>query len=180
MLERHEPSDDVNRLSEDDRQIERLLASLAPCESRVDRDRVMYLAGQASAVVSDRSGRGRLARWLWPAATACSASAGLVIGLLLAHARPAAAPPFARMPESTETLLRQEDTVSERPIRAMSAPAHESFASSGLRPRTPIPGVEADDTNRLADSFAFGKTATHLRQSATYPELLRQLLAERT
>jgi hypothetical protein len=187
---------DLNGLSVDDRNLERLLKSLVPRESRLNRDRVMYLAGHASAVVSHRTG----SRWLWPAATACSACAGLVIGLLLAHVRPAPAPPFAMAPQSTEKLLRREETASERPSQPMPAATHEPIASSGLRLRTPILGTAelgtselgttalntaalntaADDPNRLVDSFAFGKTAAHLQRSATYPELLRQLLAEQT
>ncbi len=83
MSERQEFNEDMSGFSEDDRHIERLLASLVPRESRVSRDRVMFLAGQASAVVSQRSRSLRLARWMWPAATVCSACVGLLIGATL-------------------------------------------------------------------------------------------------
>ncbi len=56
------------------RAIEAGLGSLAPARSGVNRDRVMYLAGQASA----RS------RWAWPSATAALAILALGEGALLA------------------------------------------------------------------------------------------------
>ena len=52
----------MNGLSADDRNLERLLKSLVPRESRLNRDRVMYLAGQASAESATRSAPRRLAR----------------------------------------------------------------------------------------------------------------------
>jgi len=75
-----ESSDDLTGLSDDERHVARLLASLAPRESRINRDRTMFLAGRASADAEAANSRGR---WLWPALTACSAAAGLVAGILL-------------------------------------------------------------------------------------------------
>jgi hypothetical protein len=81
MSERQESTEDLNSFSEDERQIERLLASLKPRESHVNRDRVMFLAGQASAKVGQRGRTWQCNRWIWPAATILSACAGLLIGL---------------------------------------------------------------------------------------------------
>ena len=83
MPEQQEFSEDMNGLSEDDRHIERLLASLVPHESRVSHDRVMFLAGQAAGGASRPSAGWRLSRWTWPAASVCSTCAGLLIGVSL-------------------------------------------------------------------------------------------------
>lgn len=83
MSDRQEFTEDLNGFSDDDRHLERLLASLKPRESRINRDRVMFLAGQASAVVSQRSRSLRLARWFWPAVTVCSTCAGILMGAAL-------------------------------------------------------------------------------------------------
>ncbi|HUE18105.1 MAG TPA: hypothetical protein VMR25_28375, partial [Planctomycetaceae bacterium] len=88
----------MNDFSEDDRHLERLLASLKPRESRVSRDRVMFLAGQASALVAERSRTWRLNRWLWPAATICSAIVGLLIGASITAGHRIAANPIAVEP----------------------------------------------------------------------------------
>ena len=64
--------------------VEAALASLDPAPSAVDRDRLMFLAGAASA----RRGR---ARWLWPSTAAAAAVAAAVLGAMLA-VRPAAPP----------------------------------------------------------------------------------------
>jgi len=83
MSDQQDFSADVGGLSGEDRQVERLLASMVPRESRVSRDRVMYLAGQASALASNPPSRRRVAPWIWPASTVCAACAGLVFGALL-------------------------------------------------------------------------------------------------
>lgn len=81
-----ECTEDMNDFSEDDRHIERLLASLVPRETRVSRDRVMFLAGQASAIAAQQSQRcGKKTRWIWPALTICSAGAGLLMGVVVAE-----------------------------------------------------------------------------------------------
>jgi hypothetical protein len=81
---------DMNRLSADDRNLERLLKSLVPRESRLNRDRVMYLAGQASADTGKRPTSRRLARWIWPATSVCAACAGLLVGTVLSLRNPIA------------------------------------------------------------------------------------------
>ena len=82
-------------LSDEDRQIERLLASMTPRESRVSLDRMLYLAGEASALASNSSGRRRATRWIWPTSTVCAACAGLMIGIILPARNPIAGNPVA-------------------------------------------------------------------------------------
>jgi hypothetical protein len=71
-------------LSDDERQVERLLASLPVSDSRLDRDRTMFLAGRATALAVKQRPR-TVGRWIWPGVTICSAAAGLVVGLLIAQ-----------------------------------------------------------------------------------------------
>jgi hypothetical protein len=63
---------------------EATLSAMRPAVAAVDRDRLMYLAGRASAEADERSiastkGWERLRTWLWPCATA--ASLLLAVGL---------------------------------------------------------------------------------------------------
>jgi hypothetical protein len=79
----------VNNLSDEERRIERLLAELAPRESRLSRDRTMFRAGQASGQSPPTVPRAK--RWIWPAVTVCSTAAGLLAGVLVTTpSRPAA------------------------------------------------------------------------------------------
>jgi hypothetical protein len=73
--------EDVNGLSDEERQIERLLAGLAPRDSRINRDRTMFAAGEASAL--SRAPRSPNRRWVWPAIAVCSTAAGLLAGVLI-------------------------------------------------------------------------------------------------
>ena len=80
---------------EPDAGIERLLASFAPRPSRLDRDRLMYLAGQAAvesaamaasaSTVSTASASPASPRtpWYWPASTALSSACAAVLAVML-------------------------------------------------------------------------------------------------
>jgi len=127
-------TEDLNDFSEDDRHLERLLASLKPRESRVSRDRVMFLAGQASALVAERSRTWRLNRWVWPAATICAAIVGLLIGASITSGHRVAANPIAVEP----------------------APLHEQItaATSHNGSAAPLRNAQMDRTNVDADGLA--------------------------
>jgi hypothetical protein len=141
MSERQESTEDLNPFSEDERQIERLLASLKPRESHVNRDRVMFLAGQASAKVGQRGRTWQCNRWIWPAATILSACAGLLIGLFssagwrpenrngMTAAEPARRKPIAAM-NSTESAT---DLVPVRGDRNSSEEEEMASNDSGTR-----------------------------------------------
>lgn len=62
-------------------ELENSLARLQPSLEGFDRDRLMFLAGQASAAPSQASALGP---WFWPGATAVSTLAAGLFGLLLA------------------------------------------------------------------------------------------------
>jgi hypothetical protein len=78
----------VSELSDEERQIERLLAELTPRDSRISRDRTMFRAGQAT--IPSPATEARQKRWVWPAVTVCASAAGLLAGLFIAGpSRPA-------------------------------------------------------------------------------------------
>jgi hypothetical protein len=64
-------------------QIEQILTALVPRESHVNRDRLMFLAGEASAVAAQRRPSLRINRWIWPATAIVSACAGLWLGVFV-------------------------------------------------------------------------------------------------
>jgi hypothetical protein len=106
----------VSELSDDERQIERLLAELTPRDSRINRDRTMFHAGQAAGV--SPATEARKTRWVWPAITVCSTAAGLVAGLFIAAPSRPAAPIAQRTsdispadPPSTVAPTNEPDTV---------------------------------------------------------------------
>jgi hypothetical protein len=79
-----EPSEE---LAEELKSIEAALRGLSPASGRLDRDRLMYLAGQASAVASEaRQSATRVAsyrRYGWPLATATSLLLAMTLGGML-------------------------------------------------------------------------------------------------
>jgi hypothetical protein len=68
--------------------IERSLAAVAPAPPRVDRDRLMFLAGQASALSDSRPPipdlrLPTLRTWLWPATSAALGATSLALAVAL-------------------------------------------------------------------------------------------------
>jgi hypothetical protein len=110
-------------LSEDDRQTERLLASLVPRESRVNRDRLMFLAGQASVESSRQFRARRPARWIWPAVTLCSTCAGLLIGVSLSPGQRGVGDPVAAMPRTVVHLATSDPSQTVLPANALTTQA---------------------------------------------------------
>jgi hypothetical protein len=94
--------------------LEAALASLTPAPGRIDRDRLLFRAGQAS--VTRR-------RWLWPASTGLMASAAATLCfLLLARPDPA--------PVERVVFVRVEPPEAPAPKTASSPPASRETAPS--------------------------------------------------
>jgi hypothetical protein len=70
------------RMNDELTAIEAALGSLTPVPSSVQRDRVMFLAGRATADRATLPRRRRWAAWLWPCATSASLLAAAVFGVL--------------------------------------------------------------------------------------------------
>ena len=82
------------RESEQERDLtawEARLSAFRPVPSRLDRDRVMYLAGRASAGMEPASGAKRASTWAWPAAfSVMTAIAGCLLAVLIVRGPEAA------------------------------------------------------------------------------------------
>lgn len=85
MFGRQEPEE--RSLSPELESLERQLAGIDIAPLSVDRDRLMFEAGRASAISGfDAASRMRIAgapRWFWPAATAAMTAACLLLGAIL-------------------------------------------------------------------------------------------------
>lgn len=124
---------DEERNAQDVTELEAALASLSPRASRVDRDQLLYLAGRASA---EQTSVGNLRRpWLWPAATAVSASAAVVLAvLLLARPEPRVVERIVYVPQPREAEGQQNQKTShDQPAPLM---ADEHVDSSPAVPAT--------------------------------------------
>jgi hypothetical protein len=178
MSERQEFHEHLNRLTDDDRQMERLLASLVPRETRVNRDRVMFLAGQASAGSQKKWTRG-LRPWMWPAATVCSSCLGLIVGLFLSHVPATPGASVAEAPPGKNTKIAVHEEQESFAGRA-SAISEKDQSLSLLSLQNRMLAAERTAPSRLADASGNVATASHPLPSSTYSELLRQMLAERS
>jgi hypothetical protein len=94
--------------------LESALAALSPAPGRLDRDRLLFRAGQAAA--------GR--RWLWPCATAALAIVSAALGIFVA-VRP------EPQPVVQVVYVPFKDSESSPPANAYSTPDGEAVA---LRP----------------------------------------------
>ena len=112
-----------DRLSEEMQAVERALVSLKPAPSRVDRDALMFRAGQASARHRDR---------LWPLTSLAMALLAVTFGALLVM-RPA--------PEPTERIVYVTQAVPQpEPVKRSfeGAAARDWAAAAAPEARRPL------------------------------------------
>jgi hypothetical protein len=152
MSDQQDFSADIGRLSDEDRQIEHLLASMVPRESRVNRDRVMFLAGQASALSANSSADRRSSRWIWPASIVCAACAGLMLGAFLPARHPIV---------GSRVVVEQQDapkrlTSGEEGTKPPSAPQVASAAAVDLQPGFPPESTDRRSAVDLHEMVAKG------------------------
>jgi hypothetical protein len=115
----------AERLSQELAAVEAALASLGPAPSTLQRDRLMYLAGQAAG-----RRRARLASWTWTGTAAAATIAACVLGiLLLGRSGPGGNPPIAETPAArpaqTELPSPQWATTPptlQKTVRPLDAP----------------------------------------------------------
>jgi hypothetical protein len=137
--------------------VETAMASLAPRPSTIDRDRLMFLAGQATR------GRDR-AGWLWPLSTAASLMVAVgLVALLVVRGEP-------------QTVERIVYVPSESPVKAVAVVqvAHETEALSNyLRMRRLM--IE-QGLDKLPESSSSDPGTPHSTPSFKQRDLLRHLL----
>ncbi|MCU0878864.1 MAG: hypothetical protein MUF06_13860 [Pirellulaceae bacterium] len=120
--------------------VEQQLAALAPRAARVDRDRLMFLAGAASeqpSVLPPRAGQ--RSHWLWPTATGVLAATSLGLAVLLAL-RDAREPQIVYLPAPTETRPA-ESPVSPKPAPREQVVATDEAADRRGDEGSPMPAA---------------------------------------
>ena len=125
--------------------IEPLLRQLRPRASTVDRDRLMFLAGQAAASPAASPIR----RWIWPAATAVATCAALVLAvLLLIRPEPQVIREIVYVPQpvsgATQNVVATSHPQPDRPP--------ERAADAAPQPEPP-PYRRADPSALVADNY---------------------------
>jgi hypothetical protein len=190
MSERRPVPEGMSDFSEDARNIERLLRSLEPRASRINRDRLMFLAGEASAV-SQRSRLSGLHRLVWPVTAACAAFVGLALGIWFARDHgPAVANAQRTSPDANVTPVDVHERSNARTQVESFFPTNVSErANDAARPTDRPPTLLALRDQVLANRFeessisAFPQllhAASGVRQGAeaSYRELRRRSIED--
>lgn len=139
---------------EDLNEIESALRSLTPKKSTIDRERLLFLAGQASAASADKAPVRRLGRWRW----ATFASAAVAVAVCVAHfGRPAPEPQvvervvYVEVPAKTPPRPEPHGEMVRREPRPPAAEAEpelwrgaEFVSSRMLRLRHPAMAFDVD------------------------------------
>lgn len=104
-----------------------MLGKLLPRPSRLDRDRLLFLAGQASVCSPAPLRQPERRRWLWPAVSAVSTAAAIALAVLLALR------PEPRVVREIVYLGRPEPSRAETEEPGVVAPefARKAFGSTG-------------------------------------------------
>ena len=185
-----EPNDEI-------REVEQALARLRPSAPGIDRDRLMFMAGQASAraidtsqtvaavavagpIVAESAGlesttaNSGLSAWLWPSATAISTLAAAVLGILLAIShRPLVVREQVYIHPPTPSQPVNTPQGQERPP-GMLVTGSASDGSPGMQPDITMAATSA--AGRVAD----GSHATIAEADFAHTELGQVDLVPRT
>lgn len=142
-------------ISDERSEFEKALAKLQPLPSRLDRDRLMYEAGRASAFADNQAllaskpwHTGK--RWLWPAATAAMTGVAAVLAMLL--------------------VIQQSTTREAGPI-AQSKPVADSRDSAHAAPRAASASERISRAINEASYLSLRQRFMGLDGSFTSPEI---------
>jgi len=168
------------KMNDDMCAFEAALASLTPAASSVDRDQIMYLAGQAAGRAVARSPLAP-ARWFWPCATAASLLVAVTVAVIAISRGPQIVEKIVHVPAKKTTSVTPatatpKETVPEKPRLAKDPTAKDPTAlptsvAPEVSPKPPssvAPKVFAKRTNR---------TAPRKKNPGEYLQLRRMVLA---
>ena len=150
--------------------LEARLSALRPREDRLDRERLMYLAGQASAQMVARTPAAAATRWAWPASIGAVAGAAATI-LAMAMFAPAGPPQefrgVANKPQPSTPSPAANET---RPLLANDPWNSDEFhAASSLDGRLHPAAIRQSPLDRWLDSgrqVDFGDVSATTDQNA--------------
>ena len=130
--------------------VEQTLVSMMPRPPQVDRDRLMFLAGAASAQESEvRGQRSEVAKikgaWTWPAATAALAATSLALAIaLVVRTNAPAQIVYVDRPAPAAPALSPQVAIQPKPSPNLPATATDSAVARSV-PRTASRRVPADN-----------------------------------
>ena len=135
--------DALNR--EADRALERALGELVVRPARVDRDRLMFEAGRQS------QGSARMPHWIWPASTACSSAAALLLLVLYTLPEAPLSPaPHPLPPLATGTVEEAEggktvdhSVAPDAPERLVQREAPSEISSTNVATRADMASLRS-------------------------------------
>lgn len=159
---------------------EAALGSLTPRSVQLDRDRLMFLAGKASA--GARASDFTTVRWRWPVLCAVTASAASFLIALAIRPAPTVVEKIVYLPAASSQAVAQAGgsesqamvpiTIVERPENVRREPASPTSAAGylTLRDRVLASGIESWSSGRSSS----GSGAS----SAAYRDLLDRFLTD--
>jgi hypothetical protein len=171
--------EDVNRLSEDETRIERMLAAMPLPQSRLNRDKTMFLAGRATESAARKKQRPEFGSWFVLGGMTVTAAAGLLAGVLLSS-RPDGSnrrlvPPVSEQPRD-KSIGPGEPLVAKRTGAPEENLRHERSSLLDARERM-LEGAEQGQSLALVD---FSKSApspeAEAHQSSTPAATYRDLM----
>ena len=141
----NEDASDLGSLHPELAPLEAMLSSLAPRAARIDRDRLMFLAGQASAQMASGERRppvylaeqigvaqANRSRWTWPAAFAgMTAAAAALLVLLVNRPEPRVIERIVRVPIEAQRAFASQS----RPGGVETTAFDDETPSAARRPR---------------------------------------------
>src|SRR5262249_17280019 len=110
--------------------IAQILATFSPAALQIDRDRLMFLAGQTSMKAPDAVCPKPAAQWFWPASTAVLAATSLALALRLL-VQPTAGPEivFVERPAAIDTPLQKNEKATNAAMASASASTSKADSS---------------------------------------------------
>jgi hypothetical protein len=182
MFDQREPEEP--ELAADLAAVERQLARLTPAAPRIDRDRLMFEAGRASATRPEPpgyiAGPFRSGRYFWPAATATMTAASLLFAIILFDQHQS-----LQLAQNNQAAIVPVQAASQPPATAAPITQPQLTSATWLSARAPqtgylgtrfvalTRGVGAIETPLEMTSGSF---AQPIEQPATRREMLNELL----
>lgn len=138
------------RVSEND-QLEQALVSMALRRSSLDRDRLLFLAGQASVERARRDPSWR--RWAWPAATAMSTVTAVILAAML-FAQSRSTGNIDRSSALQNTAQTEKPTTNSKVIekvRSSNTPDAATFATNEAWPWSRLRSFPTSNAAQLGE-----------------------------
>lgn len=178
-------NDDRNRPSADvtDRQsvppelkaIEAELAMLAPRDDRMNRERLLFLAGQASVRDTAVYQKASVRRWIWPASFAAMTTvAAALFAMLLVQPEPEAVERIVYVPAKPLPASVPDETDAVHDVEQRGRAKHGRIASSGDAFSYGLAATQPSLRGSLPAGGPQFRLFDHLYAEASYAQLRRE------